>query len=257
MNILLVDIGNTRAKWAVLRGSRLSAPRALAHRAGADFSALVRAVPRDVERVIAVSVMGRKFERALATAVRARFALRTEFVRSTRRAGGVRNAYRDVWRLGADRWVGVIAAHALAGERPALVASIGTALTVDAVTGAGRHLGGAIAAGPDTMISSLLSGTHGIRRRARGARSGAGRGRRLFAADTASALDAGAAFAAAAFVDRACVEARAALGARPVLLLTGGAARALRPYIKSSFRLVPDLVLRGLAVLAQARAAGG
>jgi len=74
----------------------------------------------------------------------------------------------------------------------------------------------------------------------------------LFAADTASALDAGAAFAAAAFIDRACAEARVALGVRPVLLLTGGAAQALQPYIKSAFRRVPDLVLRGLAVLAQA-----
>jgi type III pantothenate kinase len=253
MSILLVDIGNTRAKWAVLRGARLSAPRALAHRTGrAEFARLVHAVPRDVQRVIAVSVMGQKFERALAAAVRARFGLRTEFVRSARRCAGVRNAYRDVWRLGADRWVGVIAAHALAGDRPVLVASIGTALTIDVVTGDGRHLGGAIAPGPDTMIASLLSGTQGIRRRASGSRPAGKRSRSLFAADTASALDAGAAFAAAAFIDRACAEARAALGARPVLLLTGGAARALQPYIKSAFRLVPDLVLRGLAVLALA-----
>ena len=252
MSILLVDIGNTRAKWAMLRGSRLSAPRAMVHRAGrADFSALVRAAPRDVERVIAVSVMGRKYEHAFAAAVRARFGLRPEFVRSVRCAAGVRNAYRDVWRLGADRWVGVLAAHALAGGRPALVVSVGTALTVDAVTGDGRHLGGAIAAGPATMISSLLSGTQGIRRRAQGARSRGRGSRSLFAADTASALDAGAAFSAAAFVDRASAEARAALGARPVLLLTGGGARALRPYIKSTFRMVPDLVLRGLAVLAE------
>ena len=251
MSILLVDIGNTRAKWAVLRGARLSAPRALSHRAGrADFSALVRAAPRDVGRVTAVSVMGREYERAFAAAVRARFGLRPEFVRSARSAAGVRNAYRDVWRLGADRWVGVLAAHALAGKRPALVVSVGTALTVDAVTGDGRHLGGAIAAGPATMIASLLSGTQGIRRRAHGARRRGRSSRSLFAADTASALDAGAAYSAAAFVDRASAEARAALGARPVLLLTGGGAAALRPYIKSAFRLVPDLVLRGLAVLA-------
>ena len=247
-----MDIGNTRAKWAVLRSARLSAPRAQAHRAGrADFAALVRAAPRDVERVVAVCVMGQKFERALAAAVRARFGVRTEFVRSSRQAAGVRNGYREVWRLGADRWVGVIGAHALAGTRPALVVSIGTALTVDVVTGDGRHLGGAIAPGPDTMVSSLLSGTQGIRRRARGARAGGSRSRSLFASDTASALDAGAAFAAAAFIDRARLEARAALAAQPLLLLSGGAARALRPYIKSPFRPVPDLVLRGLAVLAR------
>jgi len=122
----------------------------------------------------------------------------------------------------------------------------------DAVRADRTFLGGAIAPGPDTMIASLLSGTQGIRRRASGSRPAGKRARSLFAADTASALDAGAAFAAAAFIDRACAEARAALGVRPVLLLTGGAAQALQPYIKSAFRRVPDLVLRGLAVLAQA-----
>jgi hypothetical protein len=35
------------------------------------------------------------------------------------------------------------------------------------------------------------------------------------------------------------------------LLLSGGAAPALQPYIKNPVRMVPDLVLRGLAVLAQ------
>jgi type III pantothenate kinase len=261
VSILLVDIGNTRAKSAVLRGSRLSAPRALPHRAGGTgMAALVRAAPRDIQRVVAVCVMGARYERALAQAVRARFGLRTEFIRSTRAAAGVRNGYRDTWRLGADRWVGVIAAHALAGARPAVVVNIGTALTVDAVTGDGRHLGGAIVPGPSTMIESLLAGTHGIRRRAqgarernsaRGARRPSAKARKLFAADTASALDAGAAFAAAAFIDRSFDESRRLLGAGPLLLLSGGAAPALQPYIKSPVRRVPDLVLRGLAVLAQ------
>ena len=172
VSILLVDIGNTRAKCAVLRGARLSAPRALPHRAGAaGVAALVRRAPRECRTRGRGLRHGRQVERALAAAVRARFGLRTEFIRSTRAAAGVRNGYRDTWRLGADRWVGVIAAHALARGRPALVVNIGTALTVDAVTGNGRHLGGAIVPGPNTMIESLLAGTHGIAaaRRARGA----------------------------------------------------------------------------------------
>src|SRR5688572_10640665 len=83
VSILLVDIGNTRAKFAVLRGARLSAARALPHRGGAaGVAALVRAAPRDVERVVAVCVMGARYERALAAAVHARFGLRTEFIRS-------------------------------------------------------------------------------------------------------------------------------------------------------------------------------
>ena len=57
--------------------------------------------------------------------------------------------------------------------------------------------------------------------------------------------------AAAALIDRAVQNARAALGARPLLILTGGGGQQLRTYIESPVRVVPDLVLRGLAVLAR------
>src|SRR6185295_11128616 len=108
---------------------------------------------------------------------------------------------------------------------------------------------------PETMIASLLRGTNGIRRRARGARPrGAhprgAKTRGLFAADTASAIEAGSFHAAAALIDRAVVEARS-IGARPLILLTGGGAARLRTHIKSAVRVVPDLVLRGLGILAR------
>jgi type III pantothenate kinase len=229
MTTLLVDIGNTRVKWAILRGAKLSRMQAMPHaNGGAVLRKLVRGAPRGVTRVLAVCVAGVRQERALAAAVRQRFALGVEFVRSSRAAAGVRNGYRDTWRLGADRWVGVIAGHAIAGARAALVVNVGTALTIDVVDARGRHHGGAIAPGPSTMIASLLSGTHGIRRRANGAGGGKAP-RSLFAADTAQALAAGASFAAAALVDRAAHEARADLGRAPLLLLTGGAATALAP----------------------------
>ena len=121
MTTLLVDIGNTRVKWALLRGARLARMQARAHaRRVAVLRAVVRAAPRDVERVIAVCVAGATLERALGAAVRRRFGVRVEFVRSARRAAGVRNGYRDTWRLGADRWVGVIAAHASGAWPPGI-----------------------------------------------------------------------------------------------------------------------------------------
>jgi type III pantothenate kinase len=181
--------------------------------------------------------------------VHRRFAVVPEYVRSTRTAGGVRNGYAETWRLGADRWVGVVGAHALARGRAVLVANAGTALTIDAVSAKGRHLGGAIVPGPEAMIGSLLAGTHGIGRRARGGTASA---RRLFAGDTASALAAGATFASAAFVDRAAGEAARQLRTNPVLFLTGGAAPALARRLARPARVVPDLVLRGLAILAAA-----
>jgi type III pantothenate kinase len=249
MSTLLVDIGNTRVKWATLRDGQQGRMRAAVHEnSGLALRALVRSAPRDVNRVVVVSVVDEALSHVLDTAARRRFGVMPEYIRSTQRALGVTNSYRDIWRLGADRWVSAIGAHALASGRTAVIANVGTALTIDAVSASGRHRGGAIVPGPATMVSSLLTGTHGIRRRASGDRAGS---RSLFSTDTASALAAGSMFAAAAFIDRAFVEAQRELKGRPLLILTGGAAPALRRYLKSPARFVPDLVLRGLAEFAK------
>jgi type III pantothenate kinase len=245
---LLVDIGNTRVKWASLRGGKQGRMQAATHEnSGLALRALVRSAPRDVSRVLVVSVVDEALSHVLDTAVRRRFGIAPEYIRSSKHARGVTNSYRDTWRLGADRWVSAIGAHALASGA-VVVANVGTALTIDAVAASGRHRGGAIVPGPATMVASLLSGTHGIRRRAGGNEPKA---RSLFATDTASALAAGSMFAAAAFIDRAFVEARRELKGRAALLLTGGAAPALQRYLESPARFVPDLVLRGLAEFAK------
>ena len=247
-NTLLVDIGNTRVKWATMHGSKQSRMQAAAHEdSGLALRALVRDAPRDVSRVIVVSVVDEALSRVLDAAVRRRFDIAPEYISSTRRACGVTNSYRDTWRLGADRWVSAIGAYALAGGRGVVIANAGTALTIDAVTAGGRHRGGAIAPGPKVMVESLLSGTHGIRRRAQGGDASV---RSLFATDTASALAAGSQFAAAAFIDRAVAEAARAFRSRPVLFLTGGAAPMLKRHLVTHAREVPDLVLRGLAEFA-------
>ena len=248
MTTLLVDIGNTRVKWATLRDGKQSRMRASTHEnSGLALRALVRSAPREVSRVIVVSVVDEALSHVLDTAARRRFGVSPEYIRSAKRAHGVTNSYRDIWRLGADRWVSAVGAHAMA-PGPVVIANVGTALTIDAVSALGRHRGGAIIPGPATMIASMLSGTHGIRRRADGGRA---KTRSLFATDTASALAAGSIFAAAAFIDRAVIEAQRELKGRPLLLLTGGAAPALQRFLKSPARLVPDLVLRGLAEFAK------
>jgi type III pantothenate kinase len=247
MSILLVDIGNTRVKWALLRGARFTAGEPIPHAGkGGAMATLLRRV-RGVERVLAVSVAGPLLEKALVSAARAR-GIAVEFVQSGREAAGVVNGYKDVWRLGADRWVAAIGAHAIARGRHVLYAIAGTALTIDLVTASGRHRGGAIVPGPATMVASLLANTSGIRRRARGLQPSS---RRLFATDTASALAAGSQFAAAAFIDRAVEEATRLLRAKPLVLLSGGGAAELRRHLRDRPRVVPDLVLRGLAELAR------
>lgn len=256
MKTLLIDCGNSRVKWSVFGAHRLGRSRALQWGAGSPgrlCDALFRQAGR-VDAVLVCSVAGVAVERALRGAARRAHAPRPQFVRSGRHLAGLTNGYEEPWRLGIDRLVGAIGAWYAGngsmgdGRRAVLVADIGTAMTLDLVDASGRHRGGAIVPGPALMVQSLLGGTAGIRRRAQG---GARRSRGLYARGTAAALDAGARYASAALIQRALAEARALLGRRPRLVLTGGAAPAIAALLgRRGLALEPDLVIHGLAVLA-------
>ncbi|MFO7278248.1 MAG: type III pantothenate kinase [Pseudomonadota bacterium] len=250
MSVLLVDIGNTRVKWARLGSRGPGRPHAAVHVgwSARDFERFVFRDAEGIERVLVSNVAGEQVARHLTAAARRRLGIRAELVRSVRSAGGVTTRYAEPWRLGVDRFVAAIGAHDLVGARAACVISVGTAVTLDLVDAAGVHRGGAIVPGPRLMIESLLHNTDGIGKRARGDRR---RSRGLFARGTREAIEQGARHAVAAVIDRFVAEARAELGTRPVVLLTGGAAPEIRPLLRTRCRDVPDLVLRGLAVLAR------
>src|SRR5262245_16962362 len=243
--IVVVDIGNSRIKWASFDGRLLGASRAALHAnwRARDYARLVSAAP---ERLIVSSVAARKVEGALRSAAR-RARVPVTFVRVPRRAAGVTVGYRDPWRLGVDRFVAAVGAHRLFPGLPVLVAGIGTALTLDLLDARGRHQGGAIIPGPRLMIDALLTKTHGIRRRAEG---GAQQGASLFGRSTRDGIERGARFAAAALIERAAEEARVRLGRSPLVVLMGGDAPLVRPLLAVHAVTVPDLVLKGLAVLA-------
>lgn len=278
MSILLVDIGNTRIKWASLTDSRLGRQRAAVHRQWGvrEFERNVLGSAGTPRRILVSSVAGPRTNRLLVRAARRAGLVTPQFVKTVRRAAGVTTRYEEPWRLGVDRFVAVIGAYHLARGRPACVISIGTALTVDLVDETGRHEGGAIVPGPEMMVASLLTRTNGIRQRA--GKLGAMllragrllpavpddvrsrcRGRQaagaLFARSTHAAVEQGARYAVAAMVDRAVEEARKVAGRRLLVILTGGGADAVRPLIRSPHESVADLVLRGLAAIAGDEAA--
>ena len=247
MRALLVDIGNSRIKWASLTGTRLGKAQAAEYSGWRprDFVSRVIGSRLDVERILVASVAADDVTDDLTAAARLAGAPEPQRITTRRRACGVTIAYVDPWRLGVDRMLAMIAAHRRFPGRPVCAVGVGTALTIDLVGADGRHRGGAIIPAPPLMVASLFEGTSGIRRRAQGGSSG--RGRALFGRSTRAAVEQGARFAAAAAVDRAIGEARALVGRTPQLVLTGGGASGLRPLMRSSSLLVPDLVLEGLA----------
>jgi type III pantothenate kinase len=253
MTTLLIDIGNSRIKWALLRPAGLGRQHIVQLRGtGAAAFARIAAQARGAAQVLAVSVAGRAREIALRKALRAAGLPVPRLVGSSSEAAGLRNGYRDVWRLGADRWVAAIGAwHAAGAKRAVCVIDVGTASTVDVVDASGQHLGGLIAPGPDLMVASLLRGTRGIATRARGgaqARPGS------LAVDTRTAISRGAQQATLALIEHAARDARRQHGAGTQVFVTGGGVQQIKSRLSIRFRDCPDLVLQGLAVLARQHA---
>lgn len=252
MALLLIDAGNTRIKWALLKDGRLQRSQAAAHGAwGArQFARLLgRARPG---RVLVSSVAGARVRAALRQAAR-RAGVTLTFLRVARSAGGVKVGYLEPWRLGVDRFAALVGAHQLFRRIPVLIAGIGTALTLDLLTRKGEHVGGAIIPSPALMVETLLTRTQGIRRRSHGGRRAA---RGPFGRSTRDAILEGARYAAAAAIDRAAAEAAAIAGRRPLVVLTGGGAAEVRALLQSHCVTVPDLVLIGLAALSAQRPRG-
>lgn len=260
--LVLLDVGNSRIKWARLttgyrpgrRFERRGTLELSALRRGAALTRILSAAGKGAE-VRVCNVAGAQSEQLVRTAARAAGASSLRFERSIRSAGGVRNGYREPWRLGVDRWVALIGARTEHPELPLCIVAVGTALTIDLLDAAGQHLGGSITPGPRLMIETLLTHTAGIRRRAGSRRALEDPTHPVapFERDTRYGLIAGARFAGAALIERALAEARARLGRQTRLLIGGGGADAVLPLLRVRYRRADELVLRGLAVLAGER----
>jgi len=174
--VLLLDIGNSRLKWALLRaggyrrGDRFAARGALERAqlsgGGVALRRLIDSIG-PLAGITACNVAGGAVERQLRSIARAAGLPRPRFVRSASAAGGVRNAYAEPWRLGADRWASLVGARAEHPHRALCLVAVGTAMTIDLIDERGRHRGGCIIPGPKLMVDSLLdrNGGHPASRR--------------------------------------------------------------------------------------------
>jgi type III pantothenate kinase len=246
---LLLDLGNTRLKWAVTAADGWSARGAVAW--DEDVAAQLAHAWETQERparVLGASVVDAAREAHLEAVVQRTFSRSVNWVRTPAAACGVRNAYPEPQRLGVDRFLAMVAAHA-AGHAPCVLAGIGTALTLDALTAEGQHLGGLIAPGPLLMQQSLLGATARVRLEYPGTL-------RDLADNTTDAVVSGCWQAVAALIERFAANiARQHPGRAQRLLLDGGDAAALLPLLGVPAEMGADSVLRGLHVWADAHPA--
>ena len=240
---LLVDLGNSRIKWATSTPDHWHVGLTPAHDISTALDMNWPDLPVPAKIVIA-SVADRKQRDALTQWIERRWSLTPQLLESRRQQLGVKNLYRDPAELGADRWAALIGARELT-QTAACVVDCGTAITVDALSSDGEFRGGVILPGLALMRRSLTQGTSGIV-------AASGDDSRCLSLSTADGVAAGTLFGLAGAIDRLIEEQRRSMGPELSVFVTGGDAPIIAAKLKSAFAEVPDLVLRGLARVAAA-----
>ena len=274
MNALLVDIGNSRVKWRLVDAHRdLARAPGAAEPGGAlavdDVDRIGepwRALPdRGIDLALISNVAHAHVQATVVRAVLASWpAAHVELVVPTSREGGLVNGYDEPARLGPDRWLALIGAHALLPRSSLLVCTFGTATTIDLVTVASPDraapalfTGGLILPGFDAMRRSLAVATARLQPVSAGRKSVAG----TFGTDTVGCIDSGIAAAQWGAVERAVRDAGQLPGIAPLTcFFAGGAVVEATRFIErleTPHRIAADLVLQGLHALAQQRPPDG
>lgn len=236
--ILEFDAGNTRIKWR-----QLSVESGLVLDEGvfADLDAMLASPLADTRplQVRMCSVRSAELTERLRQWSAVVLGREAELAVVTRSCGGVSNQYDDMSRMGADRWLGMIAAYNRI-QGACVVVDAGTALTIDVVSASGLHEGGYILPGRRMMTSSLEANT-AIRLRHIDSDS------LDLGNDTDAAVLHGALASQVALVE--WVLGRLSLDNRtPRIILTGGDADALLAGMATpGAEIIPSLVLDGLA----------
>lgn len=249
--ILLLDAGNSRLKWAMLRNGHFEHGGSLEQSSEGikEFASAAWGHLDAPETVLVANVAGEPLRRALNSWIKRRWKLTPEYVAASAEQFGVRNAYSEPARLGVDRWLALLAARELFPGALCVV-DCGTALTVDVLAQDDRHLGGLIIPGMQLMRDALTARAEGIRGQIDQATHAQVT---LLGTDTGSAVAGGTLYAEVAFIDRIFADLRAELGPKLRCVITGGDAQRLQPLLACDAHYEADLVLLGLARVARVR----
>lgn len=151
-NVVLLDIGNSRSKWVYLDAP--SAEPVVVNNLKATFTAWQK---NQVRHLYVASVRDSTYQAQLkGYALQA--GIQVRIIETEREAFGLQNSYENVSKMGADRWLAMLAAAELTDRTVFAVLDAGTAITCDFVAD-GKHLGGWIAPGFVTMRDGLVAAT--------------------------------------------------------------------------------------------------
>lgn len=247
--MLLIDVGNSRIKWATLpENGALSTQQSTSYdlqRLEQLFAKAWLMLEIPWRGVYIANVANPDLSEALAQWVRNSWGIEAIFIETTPQACGIINGYEKPQQLGVDRWLSLIGAKQLVEKGVICVVDCGTAITLDVLSARGKHLGGLIMPGIQAMRQSLFQNTHALETLVKETNPNEVK---LLAKNSHVGINSGTICAAVGMLEY--VMHRLEEHSDNInLILTGGAAPTLLPFIQKNYQYVPDLVLQGMVVL--------
>jgi type III pantothenate kinase len=241
---LLIDMGNTRLKWAVATAGQIITGQPIVNgRINRDeLVGLWKGIYRPRRILVSCVTANQLFELVQSVAYALWFDVDIILVKSQAQAFGVISAYQQPEKLGVDRWLSLVAVWQKY-QCSACIVDCGTAITVDLINANGRHQGGLISPGLALMKKSLGQGTEALPFSELSHVLG-------LADNTEAAIYSGTLMAAIGLFEH--VLAKQSQNMR--LILTGGDAELIAGHLDIPSIVEPDLVLRGLLCVLEGHA---
>jgi len=243
---LLIDVGNSRIKWAFSQVGKLSAHGSAEHLgvvpAEASQAWLAGGPPG---RVIAANVAGEVYAQLLDDWVQKQWSLDVDYIKVDPDYSDVTLAYPDPSKFGVDRWLALIAARIQTSVDVAVV-DVGTAVTVDVMAAQGQHLGGIIMPGLSLMQQSLQQKTSAIQPELNLQEKIKST---LLGRDTAAGIAYGSLYAVTGAIEHLLARVEAQTGNSLSVIISGGDAEVVQAELRIESQHVPDLVLQGMEIL--------
>ena len=252
--VLAIDIGNTNIVLGVFDGTRVLHSWRLTtvrERTGDELGLLVeglfasaRVDPKTITGVILASVVPPLTAPAVEMVQRA-FGMKALVVDHTLKLG-MPILYDTPADVGADRIVNGIAAYekyGRAGQHPLVVVDFGTATTLDAISGKGEYLGGAICPGVTISADALFQ------RAARLPKIDVRKPATVIGRTTIGAMESGLFWGYVDMVEGLVRRMTAELEGDVRCIATGGLAPVIAPETKLIHHVDPDLTLDGLRIV--------
>ena len=242
MSKLLVDIGNSRIKWAILHHGQLSAGEQVSSSAEGIKALMDGAWQVLKPQQVLVSCVARQAIRdVLSSVAQGQWSLQPVFLTVPAQGCGIRNAYSKPQTMGPDRWAAMVGAyHQVKGA--VCVVDCGTAMTLDVIDAQGQHQGGLILPGYHLQQQCITERAANIHiQEGELITSETGLGLSTLGCLQQGGLQAlrGAIVQVLGRQEFAAIE----------LVLTGGDAELVAEGLPWHYRLEPHLVLQGLALI--------